>query len=314
VKLVEIAKIVKGIPYGDEAINISNVTSLDEAQKSDLTFLFHRDHKTEAGVVISTERVGGKSGIIVKDTRQAMYLLLKEIAKTRKSEGISPKSSIEGNAQVSRSCTIESFAVIKRNTIIGNNTFIGAQCFIDEDVAIGENCEIHPNVVIYAHTKIHDFVIIGANSVIGKEGFGYLKNDKYEKIRHIGGVIIDSFVELGSCVTVDRGTIGHTVIGAGTKIDNQVHIAHNVKIGENCVIMGQSGIAGSSRIGNNVVLCGQVGISDHLEIGDDVVVYAKSGVFKPLKKGKEYSGTPAREHSAVLRALARLYKNTKTGQ
>jgi UDP-3-O-[3-hydroxymyristoyl] glucosamine N-acyltransferase len=314
VKLVEIAKIVKGVPYGDEGITISNVTSPDEAQKSDLTFLFDRDRKTDAGVVISAERVSGKSGIIVKDTRRAMYLLLKEIVKKRESKGISPKSSIEENAKISRSCTIEPFAVIKKNTIIGSNTYIGAQCYIDEYVTIGDNCEIHPNVVIYTQTKIRDFVIIGANSVIGKEGFGYIKNEKYEKIRHVGGVIIESFVELGSCVTVDRGTIGHTVIGEGTKVDNQVHIAHNVKIGKNCVVMGQSGIAGSSRIGNDVVLCGQVGISDHLEIEDDVVVYAKSGVFKSLKKGKQYSGTPAREHSAVLRAIAHLYKSTKTGQ
>ena len=313
-KLAEIAKIVKGVPYGDEGITISNVTSPDEAQESDLTFLFHRDRKTAAGVVISAERIDGKSGIIVQDTRQAMYLLLKAIAKTVGPEGISPKSCIEEHAQVSSTCTIEPFAVIKRNSVIGNNTYIGAHCYIDEDVAIGENCEIHPNVVIYTQTKVRDFVVIGANSVIGKEGFGYFKNEKYEKIRHVGGVIIESFVELGSCVTVDRGTIGHTVIGEGTKVDNQVHIAHNVKIGKNCVVMGQSGIAGSSRIGSNVVLCGQVGISDHLEIEDDVLVYAKSGVFKSLKKGKEYSGTPAREHGAVLRAIARLYKSSRSGQ
>jgi UDP-3-O-[3-hydroxymyristoyl] glucosamine N-acyltransferase len=153
--------------------------------------------------------------------------------------------------------------------------------------------------------------MINSSAVIGKEGFGYVRRKRYEKIPHIGGVIIESFVEIGSGVTIDRGTIGDTVIGEGTKLDNQVHVAHNVKIGKNCIIMGQTGIAGSSRIGDNVILCGQVGISDHLQIENDVIVYAKSGVFKSLNQGKKYSGNPAREHDAVLRAMARLYRKSE---
>lgn len=307
-KLKEVGGIVAGVVYGDRDMEIKRVLSPEEAQEDDLTFLFDPSVETKAGAIIGCEKIEGKNGIIVKDTREAMFLLLKSLARPKKSRGISPKSDIEAGVQLSRSCTVEPFAVIKKNAIIGKNVFIGAHCYIDEDVVIGDNCQIHPNVIIYHRSVLGDFVIIGSNSVIGKEGFGYVKHDKYEKIRHIGGVIIESYVELGSNVTVDCGTVGHTIIGEGTKVDNQVHIAHSVIIGKNCIIMGQSGIAGSSRLGDNVVLCGQVGISDHLTIEDDVVVYAKSGVFKSLRKGHNYSGTPAREHRAVLKAIARLYR------
>jgi UDP-3-O-[3-hydroxymyristoyl] glucosamine N-acyltransferase len=307
VKLKEVGSIVAGVVYGERDMEISRVLSPEEAQESDLTFLFDISSQTKAGAIVSSLKVEGKNGIIVKDTKEAMFLLLKFLARHEKPKGISPKSDIEEGVQLPKSCTVEPFAVIRKNAIIGQNVFIGAHCYIDENVVIGDNCHVHPNVVTYTGTQIGNFVVIGSNSVIGKEGFGYIKHEKYEKIRHVGGVIIEGFVELGSNVTVDRGTIGHTIIGEGTKVDNQVHIAHNVVIGKNCIIMGQSGIAGSSRLGNNVIICGQSGISDHLNIEDDVVVYAKSGVFKSLKKGRKYSGTPAREHSAVLRAIARLY-------
>jgi UDP-3-O-[3-hydroxymyristoyl] glucosamine N-acyltransferase len=314
VKLKEIAGVVDGLSYGDKEFEIKNVLSPDEAQESDLTFLSDVTAKTNAGAVISSSKIEGKSGVVVNDVRRAMYTLLKTLARSQKPRGVSAKSEIEDGVQLPKSCTVEPFAVIRKNAVIGNNTYIGVQCYVDENVVIGDNCEIHHHTVIYGPARIGNFVVISANSVIGKEGFGYFKDERYEKIRHIGGIIIENFVELGSNVTVDRGTIGHTVIGEGTKIDNQVHIAHNVKIGRNCIIMGQSGVAGSSHLGDNVILCGQVGISDHLHIEDDVIVYAKSGVFKSLKKGRKYSGTPAREHSAVLRAIARLYGSSEIDQ
>lgn len=306
-KLKEVGSIVAGVVYGDPNMEIRRILSPAEAQEHDLAFLCDISVQTKAGAIIGSEKMEGKNGIIVNDTREAMFLLLKALTRSAKPRGVSPKSDIEEGVQLSKSCTVEPFAVIKKNAVIGKNVFIGTHCYIDENVVIGDNCNIHSNVVIYTNTGIGNFVIIGPNSVIGKEGFGYVRHEKYEKIRHIGGVIIESYVELGSNVTVDCGTIGNTVIGEGTKVDNQVHVAHNVIIGKNCIIMGQSGIAGSSRLGNNVILCGQVGISDHLQIEDDVIVYAKSGVFKSLKKGQKYSGTPAREHSVVLRAIARLY-------
>jgi len=308
VKLSEIARIINGSAYGRREFPVKNILPPTYAGRGDLTFLFDAAQKTRASVVIAERRVKGKNGIVVKDPKEAMYLLLKKLAENNRKKGISPQSLVENDVSLPRYCTIEPFAVIKKNAEIGTRTYIGAHCYIDEGVIIGKNCEIMPNTVIYKNTKIGNFVVIGSNTVIGKEGFGYIKKRRYERLRHIGGVIIKNFVEIGGNVTVDRGTIGNTIIGEGTKVDNLVHIAHNAEIGKNCIIMGQVGIAGSVKIGNNVTLCGQVGISDHLEIGDGVVVYAKSGVFKSLTRNKKYSGTPAREHNSVLRAIARLYK------
>ncbi len=312
-KLDDIAGIVGGTAYGNIEFEIGNILPPEDAQASDLTFLFKDKQQTDAGVIISERERAGKSGIVVEDTKEAMFCLLRVLGRTQPTAGISPHAVVEADVQLPDSCTVEPFAVIKKNAHIGCGTYVGAHCYIDEGVVIGENCEIHPNVVIYKGTEIGNLVLLNSSAVIGKEGFGYVKQERYEKIRHIGGVVIESFTEIGSGVTIDRGTIGNTVIGEGTKIDNQVHIAHNVRIGRNCVIMGQVGIAGSSRIGNNVILCGQVGISDHVEIEDDVIVYAKSGVFKQLKQGRKYSGIPAREHDAVLRAMARLYRKGEVG-
>lgn len=313
-KLKDVARIIDGTLYGDKDFEIKHILPPEEAQETDLTFLSDIGVKTNGGAFISATRIEKKNCVVVKDLRRAMYSLLKTLAPSQKPSGVSMKAEVEGGAHLPKTCTVEPFALIKKGAVIGKNTYIGAHCYIDEDVIIGDNCEVHTHAVIYAHTRIGSFVVIGANSVIGGEGFGYVKNERYEKIRHVGGVVVRDFAELGSNVTIDRGTIGNTVIGEGTKIDNQVHVAHNVKIGKNCIIMGQSGVAGSSFLGDNVVLCGQVGISDHLKIEDEVIVYAKSGVFKSLKKGRKYSGTPAREHSAVLRAIARLYGSSEVDQ
>jgi len=308
VKLSDIAAIVGGSRYGRD-LEIRNILPPEDAQRNDLAFLFNPSKKTRAGAVIARHKIAGKSGVVVNNPQEAMYILLKKISTTKRRKRISHDAVIEEEISIPRSCVIEPFAVIKRGARIGTGTYIGAHAYIDEDVSIGKDCEIHANTTIYKNSRIGDFVSISSNTVVGKEGFGYLRRkSRYERLRHIGGVVIRDFVDIGSNVTIDRGTIGDTVLGEGTKIDNQVHIAHNVKIGKHCIIMGQVGIAGSTKIGNNVILCGQVGIGDHLKIGDNVIVYAKSGVFKSLPHNREYSGTPAREHRAVLRAIARLYK------
>ncbi len=307
-KLSDVASIVHGSMYGKKNFEIKDILPPDDAGKNDMTFVFKPSIKTCAGAIIASERFKGKNGIIVQDPKEAMYLLLKKLAKSKRKKEVSTKAMIEKNVSLPKSCTIEPFAIIKNGAKIGNGTYIGAYCYIDGEAIIGRNCEIHPSTVIYNNTKIGDFVIVNSNTVIGKQGFGYIKKKRYERLRHIGNVVIKNFVEIGSNVTIDRGTIGNTVIEEGTKIDNLAHVAHNVKIGKNCIIMGQVGIAGSTKIGNNVTLCGQVGISDHLEIGDNVIVYAKSAIFKSVAKNKEYSGIPAREHRVVLRALGRLYK------
>ncbi len=308
-KLSDINRIVKGSVYGNKDFKIREILPPEDAHTCDLTFFLDPSKRTRAGAIIASEKHKGKNGIVVKNPKEAMYLLLKNLARTERKKEISQQATIAKNVSLPKSCAVEPFVVIRDGARVGAGTYIGAHCYIDEGVTVGKNCELHPQTILYKNTKIGDFVIIHSNTVIGNEGFGYVKKKKYEKLRHIGGVIIKNFVEIGSNVTIDKGTIGCTIIGDGTKIDNLVHIAHNVKIGKHCIIMGQVGIAGSTKIGNNVILCGQVGVSDHIEIGDNVIVYAKSGVFKPITRGRRFSGIPAREHNVVLKAIARLYKN-----
>ncbi|MEO0094625.1 MAG: UDP-3-O-(3-hydroxymyristoyl)glucosamine N-acyltransferase [candidate division WOR-3 bacterium] len=307
-RLKDIAEIINGKLYGRD-IEIKTILPPEEADRDSITFLFNTSLQTEAGAVISEVRVSGKNCIVVKNCKKAMYHLLKRISNLKRKPCIALTAVIANDSKISDSSTIEDYAVIKKGVKIGRGCYIGNGVYIDEGVVIGNYCIIDHNVVIYRNTVIGNYVHINANSVIGKEGFGYIKFKRYRRIPHIGNVIIEDYVEIGSCVCIDRATIGKTIIGSGTKIDNLVHIAHNVHIGKNCVIMGQSGIAGSTKIGDNVIICGQSGVSDHLKVGENVVIYAKSAVFSNLAPNKKYSGIPAREHYCVLKALARLYKD-----
>jgi UDP-3-O-[3-hydroxymyristoyl] glucosamine N-acyltransferase len=311
VKLFEIAAMVSGKPYGRSDRVIRHVLPPDEAGGSDLTFLFDPRVKTRSSMVISSRPVKGKSGIVVPDPRRAMYVLLRRLSARVRVPSVSKMSAVDPSVRIPWSCSIEPYAVVGENARIGTGTYLGAHCVIGANAVVGDHCEIHEAAVICGSVLIGDHVVVNAHSIIGKQGFGFYRSkgarSRYRRIEHIGKVIIGDFVEIGSGATIDRGTIGATVIGRGTKIDNLVHIAHNVRIGQNCLIMGQCGIAGSSSLGDNVVLCGQTGVSDHVTIGSNAVVLAKSAVFKSIPGQKRYSGIPAREHTAVLRALARLY-------
>ncbi len=306
-RLSQIARIIKGKVYGKN-IEVKAILPPEEANKNSITFLFNTKLQTKAGAVISEVRIVNKNCIVVKNCKKAMYYLLKSISNLKRDTTIAATAIIANDAKIFGSTTIEDYAIIKRGARIGKGCYLGSGVYIDEDVIIGDYCTIEHNVVIYRKTIIGNYVHISANSVIGKEGFGYIKLKNYKRIPHIGNVVIGDYVEIGSNVCIDRATIGKTIIGSGTKIDNLVHVAHNVHIGKNCLIMGQAGIAGSTEIGDNVIICGQSGISDHLKVGENAVIYAKSAVFSNLAPGKKYSGIPAREHYLVLKALARLYK------
>ena len=307
-KLSEAGRLVKGKVYGRRSFIITGVALPDEAGNTELTFLFQPEVRTDAGAVVARVPIKHKNGIVVRDPRDALFRLLEHLGTKKRTYAVAPSAIIDPLANVPSRCTIEPCAVIQGGASIGNGTRIGAHACIGPGVVLGKHCDISPHVVIHEYTRIGDHVVVGSGAILGKEGFGYIKKRRYLRFRHIGTLIIGSFVDIGAHVTIDRGTIGRTVIGEGTKIDNLVHIAHNVRIGKDCIIMGQCGIAGSARLGDNVVLCGQVGVTDHVSIGDNVVVYAKSAVFKSIPPDQAYSGIPAREHQAVLRALARLYR------
>ncbi|MFQ5454235.1 MAG: UDP-3-O-(3-hydroxymyristoyl)glucosamine N-acyltransferase, partial [Candidatus Zixiibacteriota bacterium] len=213
---------------------------------------------------------------------------------------------------------------IKKDTRIGQNCQIISSVFIGKNVTLGDNCLIYPGVRIMNDTIIGNNVIIHAATVLGSDGFGFAESDKgLKKIKQVGWVEIGDNIEIGSNCSIDRGTLGPTKIGSGTKIDNLVHIAHNVIIGNNCIIVAQVGISGSTTIGNNVVMGGQAGIVGHIEIGDNVHIAGKSGVTKSIKTGQTVLGFPARDIMKSKRiegALTRLpdllkrVKNLETEQ
>lgn len=204
---------------------------------------------------------------------------------------------------------------IAGSAVIGKNVELGAGVRIEDFAVIGDGAKIGPGTRIYSHVTVYPGVEIGANchihagARIGSDGFGYVfRNGQHEKIPHIGGCIIGDFVEIGANTTIDRGSIDDTVIGAGTKLDNLVHIAHNVKIGRLCLVMAQVGIAGSSQVGDGAILAGQVGVSGHTDIGAGARLAAQAGVFGDIPAGETWSGYPARPHRESLRASAAVLR------
>jgi len=295
-KASEIAKIVKGKLYGNPEYEIKFLCPLSHLKKGGLSF-YEKENKDTLknleGCIIT--RFGfKKKGLViieVKNPKKAWAKIVPFFKKKKTLEEPKP-SFIHPSAKIASDVTIYPFV------------------YVGEDVEIGEKSIIYPHVTILEKVKIGKKVVIGPGSVIGFEGFGYIEEkEEYIHIPHIGGVIIEDNVEIGAGVTIDRGTVEDTVIGKGTKIDNLCHIAHNVKIGRNCIIAAQTGIAGSTIINNNVKIAGQSGVKEHLKIGKNVKILAKSAVYRNISDGEVYSGIPARPHFVTLRALAKLFKD-----
>ncbi|MDA8150296.1 MAG: UDP-3-O-(3-hydroxymyristoyl)glucosamine N-acyltransferase [Nitrospiraceae bacterium] len=218
-------------------------------------------------------------------------------------QGVHPQAHISGNVFIEDPVEVGPAAVILEGSRIGAGTVIGPGVFIGARVVIGKGCYLHPGVVVREDCRIGNRVIIQPNAVIGSDGFGYAADPQghRHKIPQIGRVTIGDDVEIGANTTIDRATFGETVIGAGTKIDNLVQIAHNVRIGEDCVIVAQAGISGSSRLGHRVILAGQAGVVGHIEIGSDSMIGAQSGVARSLPEKSRVSGSPAISHKLWLR-------------
>ena len=223
--------------------------------------------------------------------------------------GVHKTALVDPSAVLSKHTAIGAHVVVRSLARIGQGTVIGPGSYIGKRVSIGENCTLGPNVVIHHGSELGHRVNIYANTTIGADGFGYrLVDGRHKKIRHIGKVVIEDDVDIGANSCVDRAKFGRTVIGRGTKIDNLVHIAHNVTIGEHCLVAGQTGISGSTELGKYVVLGGQCGLSDHLKIGDAVMAGGQSGITKDIKAGMKIVGFPAREFHKYYRDLAQMRK------
>ncbi len=285
-KLSEIAKAIGGELTGNE-VEITGVSDLENQSENTIAFADNKKNleflqKTNVAAIIIQKGIDCPDKPSIKvDEPKLSFIKVLEIFSPYKpyNNAIYPNVYIEKTAKIGKNVTILPFTNIMDNAVIGNDTIIYSQVFIGKNVKIGNNCLIKSGVKIDDETVIGNNVIIHHNSVIGGDGFGYIQKDgRNIKLPQTGRIIIEDDVELGACVTIDRATIGTTVIGRGVKVDNLVQIAHNVKIGENSIIISQTGIGGSTSIGKNCILTGQVGISDHVTIGDNVVILAGSGV------------------------------------
>ena len=315
-----IAALVSGELIGDGKVSVSGVAPLDRADASHLSILSSAKYtamlaSTKAGIVLIDpefrDAVGAPPArIIVKQPLEKLLSLLPRLYPERPPQpGVAATARIGKGATLGERVSVGEYAVIGAGSKLGSDVVIGAHSVVGEMATIGDGARLWPGVTIYPRASIGSRVIIHAGARIGSDGFGYVFRDgAHNKIPHVGRCVIGDDVEIGANTTIDRGSIDDTVIGRGTKIDNLVHIGHNVRIGEKCLIMAQVGVAGSVTIGDGAILAGQAGISGHLSIGAGARVAAQAGVFGDIPAGETWSGYPARPHRESLRASAALFK------
>jgi len=312
--LGELAELVNGELEGDETLIIRGVASAEEARRGDITFAVSEKflkvaENSQASAVVVPQGMKNfyKPVIRVRDPRLAFARIL-EIYAPSKPEfgGIHKTAIIADGVRIGKGVTIGPYSIVGEDSVIEDNAYLSGFVYLGRKVLVGSRTFIHPRVTVLDRTSIGKGVIIHSGTVIGSDGFGFVKKEdgSYYKIPQIGRVVIEDNVEIGANVTIDRATTGETKIGRGTKIDNLVHIAHNVDVGSNVAIVALVGISGSCRIGNGVILAGQAGVTDHVCIGDNTVVAAKSGVTKDIPSGVFVSGFPARSHIKQKRVKA----------
>jgi len=292
---------------GNPEVEITGISEIQSAREGDLTFLTNPKYKrflkaTKASAILLEREIPELEipQLVCPEPYVAFAKALNLFYPERLPEpGISGQASVSPTAKIEEDCYIGDFAFIGDNTKIGRGVKIFPGVYIGSNCEIGDYTVIFPNVTIYEGTKIGRFVRIHSGTVIGSDGFGYAfskEEKKIYKVPQVGGVVIEDFVEIGANTTIDRGTIGNTVIEEGTKIDNLVQIGHNVKIGKYCFIVSQVGISGSTKIGDFVTLAGKVGVAGHIEIASNVTVAAKSGITKSIKEPGTYAGFPVRPY------------------
>lgn len=308
--VAEIAKLVDGEVVGDADALLKNFAMADRAQAGDLTFaenedFFARAEQSAATAVIADKRFSSSKKIVIQvpNARVAFARALAAFFPDPKFPvGIHPTAVIGKTAIIDSSAYIGPHCVIGERVKIGARSVLQAGNFVGDDSVLGEDVHLFPSVTIYPRSQIGNRVGIHANSVIGSDGYGYvLDNGIHRKVPQIGNVVIGDDVEIGAGVTIDRGALGSTVIGKGTKIDNLVQVGHNVEIGEHCIIISQVGIAGSSKMGNYVVVAGQAGIGGHLKIGNGAIISAQSGVMNDVPDGEKWLGAPAQRDKEMKR-------------
>lgn len=302
----QIAGILEGEVIGNPNAEVYKLAKIEEGTEGSLTFLANPKYinyiySTQATITIVSKTFESEQEIKttlikVEDAYQAFSKLLEYYNQIKlMKSGIEQPSVISDGVVYGKDLYLGSFCYVGQNVQIGNNVKIYPNSFIGDNVIIGDNCVLFAGVRIYSETILGNNVTIHSGTIIGSDGFGFAPQEDgtFKKVPQIGNVIIEDNVEIGSCSTIDRATLGSTIIRKGVKLDNQIQIAHNVEIGENTVIASQTGIAGSTKVGKNCMIGGQVGIVGHITIGDNVKIQAQSGIGKSLKEGDVVQGSPA---------------------
>jgi UDP-3-O-[3-hydroxymyristoyl] glucosamine N-acyltransferase len=305
---------------GDGSVLVCAIASIASAKPGDLVFAedevkLDQALRSHATAVIAGEFAAAahpsKPTLIARDPKLAFARVAALFGQVESHEGCHESAQIHLSAQIGEHTSIAAGVVIEEYCHIGNGTAIGANSVIGARVIVGQNCRVGPNVTLHSGTELRDRVVVQAGTVLGSTGFGYVRDEsgRYQLFPQIGRLVVEDDVEIGANCTIDRGALDATVIRRGVKIDNMVHVGHNVEVGEDVVIAAQTGISGSSRIGNGAVIGGQVGLGDHVEIEAGVILGSGSGVLshKVVRgKGIVFWGTPARPLRQYLKELATL--------
>jgi UDP-3-O-[3-hydroxymyristoyl] glucosamine N-acyltransferase len=309
--LLDIATLVNGTVLGDDSLVVTALSPINDIKVDSLIFADGTDYlkqaeNSEATAILVSEHVteSNKPLIQVTNPFQSFAHLLKHFYPTPKpTPGIHPTAILDDDVTLGNNISIGPYTVIESGSSIHDNCVIKGHVHIGHHVSIGCDSVIHPHVTIYDYSKLGERVTVHASSVIGSDGFGYTaENGQHVKMPHVGRVVIQNDVEIGASTIIDRASIGETVIGEGTKIDNLVQVAHSVKLGKHNILCAFTGIAGSTQSGDHVIFAAGVGVSDHVRIDDDVILGARAGVppKKHLKKGLIYLGTPARPREKAI--------------
>lgn len=319
----EVAERLDGTVVGDSSVVLTGFAPASFAKIGDLTFAenpsyFARAEESAATAVLVDRDFESSSKVLIRvpNARVAYAKTLPLfIPEHQPDAGVHPTAVVAANAQIDPTAHVGPYCVIGDGVVIGPGSALISHVHVGAGSRLGGQVRIFPNVVLYENTVIGERVRIHSGTVIGSDGFGYVQDGgKHLKVPQIGNVVIQDDVEIGANVTIDGGALGPTLIGAGTKIDNLVQIAHNVVIGENCLLVAQAGIAGSTRLGQYVTLAGQVGLAGHLKIGNQVTVAAQSGVMHNIGDGQKWFGSPAKPDRQMKRQLIAIQQLPKVAR
>lgn len=316
-----LARQIEGSVVGDETTLITGISSIEEAEAGDVVFaendrFLEMAEKSRASAIVAPRDAvaHGKPLIKVENPRYAFaHILAIFKPKLRAPIGIHPTAVISEGCQIAKTASIGPKVVLGENVTVGDGSILQAGVTVGDNSSVGDGCILYANVTLYHGCHIGNRTILHSGAVIGADGFGYMRvGSESQKIPQIGGVQIGDDVEIGANSTIDRAKTGMTTIGDRTKIDNLVHVAHNCKIGSDCILVAQVGLAGSIQMGRGVLIAGQAGLKDHITVGDGAVVLAQAGVFGDLDARSMVSGYPARPHREKLRQEAALVRLPET--